>query len=72
MIAQPHSPIFDAAVLGVVVSSWFQVIPSIAALLAVVWYVILIWESRTVRKLTGREDDRDIEIDVNTDYDGQP
>lgn len=49
-----QSPYFDAAVIGVIVSSWFQIIPALAAILAVVWYVILIWESKTVRAWTGR------------------
>jgi hypothetical protein len=49
-----QSPYFDAAVLGVIVTAWFQVIPAIAALLAVIWYVILIWESKTIRAWTGR------------------
>lgn len=45
---------FDYAVLGVIVSTWFQVIPSAAAFLAFIWYIILIWESKTVRNWTGR------------------
>lgn len=49
-----QSPYFDTAVLGVTVFSLFQLIPSVAALLAVIWYVILIWESKTIRAWTGR------------------
>lgn len=63
--------VFNVAVIGVIVTAWFQIIPAVAAILAIVWYGILIWESRTIRKLTGRTDDIDDQPE-NSDYDGQP
>lgn len=48
-------PIVNAAALGLIAGAWFQIIPAVAALFAILWYCILIWESNTVRGWTGRE-----------------
>lgn len=59
------SPI-DLIPLGVIAVAWLDFVPSVAALFAIGWYSILMWESETVRKLTGREvvyDDSDDEDD---------
>lgn len=50
-----HLSITDLIPLGVIVAAWTDVVPSIAALFAIGWYCILMWESETVRKMTGRE-----------------
>jgi hypothetical protein len=44
----------DLLSLGAIVGSVVQIIPVMAAFPAAVWYSILIWESETVRKITGR------------------
>jgi len=41
---------FAAFTVGAV----FNWLPAIAALFSIIWYAIRIWESETVRKLTGR------------------
>ena len=52
-----QSPAHVAADLGALATliGWFAgMLPAFAALFACVWYGIQIWESKTVRKLTGR------------------
>jgi hypothetical protein len=48
----------DAAAVGAVASSWIidhtSLFTGIAAILTVVWFLLRIWESDTVRGLTGR------------------
>lgn len=59
------SPI-DLIPLGVIAAAWVDVVPSVAALFAIGWYCILMWESDTVRGWTGREivyDDSDEDDD---------
>ncbi len=63
---QHHLSAIDLLPLGVIVGAWFDVFPSIAALFAVGWYSILIWESDTVRGWTDREQIT-IEHDDNPD-----
>lgn len=43
-----------AAVAGL---SWAQVLPNLAAILSIVWFLIRIYETRTVQKLMRRKDD---------------
>lgn len=47
--------VFDAVSLGVAVGAVIKMLPAIAALLSIVWSGIRIWESETVRRLTGRD-----------------
>jgi hypothetical protein len=48
----------DAAAVGAVASSWVidhtSLFTGIAAILTVIWFLIRIWESDTVRGFTGR------------------
>jgi len=44
----------DAVSVGVVVGTLANLLPSIAALFTIVWTGIRIWETDTVKKLTGR------------------
>lgn len=50
----------DAAAGATVVVTWLDYLPSIAAALSIVWFLIRIWESDTVKrmveKFTGRRD----------------
>jgi len=39
-----------------VVGTLVEALPSIAALISIVWGLIRIWETETVKKLTGRQD----------------
>jgi len=48
-------PVIDAAAIGVIAGAWLQIIPAIAAVFAIAWYCILIWESNTVRGWTNRK-----------------
>jgi len=52
---QPHLSVLDAVPLGIIAASVAEVIPSIAAVFAIAWYCVLLWESDTVRGWTGRE-----------------
>ena len=52
---EPTKQIVDLLSLGVVFATFADWLPSIAALLTIVWTTIRIWETRTVQKLLGRE-----------------
>ena len=45
----------DLLSLGVVLATIADWLPSVAALLTIVWTLIRIWETRTVQKLVGRD-----------------
>lgn len=44
----------DALSLMTVVGTLVDALPSIAALISIIWGLIRIWETDTVKKLTGR------------------
>ena len=44
----------DAAAGATVIVTWLDYLPDIAAALSIVWFLIRIWESETVKRLTGR------------------
>lgn len=46
--------LIDIASVGTVVGTMTNALPAVAALLTVLWTVIRIWETETVRSLTGR------------------
>jgi len=46
----------DAISLMTVVGTLVEALPSIAALISIVWGLIRIWETETVKKLMGRRD----------------
>jgi hypothetical protein len=54
-IKMSEHPVVDAAALGVIAGAWLQIIPAIAAVFAILWYCILIWESDTMCGWTGRK-----------------
>jgi hypothetical protein len=45
----------DLSALGILIGWLAGLLPAFAALFACIWYFIQIWESKTVRKLTGRD-----------------
>jgi hypothetical protein len=45
----------EIASLGTIVGTIFEWMPRFAVLLAVVWYVLQIWESNTMRRLLNRK-----------------
>jgi hypothetical protein len=44
----------DLGALAVMIGTFAGYLPVIAGFLAVIWYCIQIWESKTVKRLTGR------------------
>lgn len=46
----------DAAAVGVAGAAWINWLPDVAAGLSIVWLLIRIWESETVKRLTGRNE----------------
>ena len=46
----------DALSVVTVVGTIIEVLPAVAALFTIIWTGIRIWETETVRKLTGRYD----------------
>jgi len=47
--------IMDSVALSTLIATLAGWLPSLGALLTVVWTMIRIWETDTVRRLTGRE-----------------
>ena len=45
---------FDAGAVVVAGATWVDWLPNIAAGLSIVWLLLRIWESETVKKITGR------------------
>lgn len=48
-VPHPVSVVADAVSAGVVISTIVGYLPAIAAIICVLWYLIQIWESRTVQ-----------------------
>jgi hypothetical protein len=44
----------DAAAGATVVVTWLDYLPDIAAALSIIWFLIRIWESETVKGLRGK------------------
>jgi hypothetical protein len=53
-LSEPMKHAADASMIAIGVGALAQVLPSIAALLTVIWLAIRIWESDTVRGITRR------------------
>lgn len=45
----------DMAAGGITLGAFFEAIPEITALVALGWWLLRIWETETVKKLTGRD-----------------
>lgn len=56
-LSEATKHIVDAASVITVIGTLADVLPSIAALFTIVWTGIRIWETSTVRALTGRKGD---------------
>ena len=46
--------VVDVVAVGGGLGSWFSVLPDIAALFTIIWLAFRIWETETVKRLTGR------------------
>ena len=44
----------DIAFAAVVGGAWLQLLPTVSTVLVIIWYLIRIWESETVKNMTGR------------------
>lgn len=53
-LTEPTKNIIDALSVVTVIGTLAQVLPSIAALFTIIWTALRIWETETVRNLTGR------------------
>ena len=53
MTHEPGAQIIDAGAVTVWIASFAQILPSIAALLSIIWFAIRIIESDTVQGLLG-------------------
>lgn len=54
-LSEPVKHVADGGAALIAIGTLAQVLPSLAALLTVIWLAIRIWESDTVRGLTGRQ-----------------
>lgn len=48
--------IADGLSVGVLLGTLANILPSIAALMTIIWTAIRIWETETVQRWTGRKD----------------
>jgi chromate transport protein ChrA len=55
MTQEPHGTYLDVGAITIWIASLANILPSIAALLSIIWLLIRIWESDTVGKLVGRK-----------------
>lgn len=53
---EPVKYLFDGLSIGVVIGTLADALPSIAALMTVIWTGIRIWETDTAKRITGRKD----------------
>ena len=53
-LTEPTKNLIDALSVVTVIGTLAQVLPSIAALFTIIWTALRIWETETVRNLTGR------------------
>jgi len=53
-LTEPTKNIIDALSVVTVIGTLAQALPSIAALFTIIWTALRIWETETVRNLTGR------------------
>lgn len=53
---EPVKYLVDGLSIGVVVGTLANILPSIAALMTIIWTAIRIWETDTAKRLTGRKD----------------
>ena len=44
----------DIAFAAVVGGAWLKLLPTVSTILVIIWYLIRIWESDTVKAMTGR------------------
>ena len=49
--------VLDVLSVATVIGAIVDILPSVAALFTIVWTGLRIWETDTVRELTGRKDD---------------
>jgi len=47
----------DMAFGGITIGAFFEALPEITALVALCWWLLRIWETETVKRLTGRQGD---------------
>jgi hypothetical protein len=45
----------DLAAVAGGIGSWFALIPDVAAILSIIWLVLRIWETETVKRWTRRD-----------------
>tara|TARA_R110000782_G_scaffold39048_6_gene91093 strand:- start:835 stop:1023 length:189 start_codon:yes stop_codon:yes gene_type:complete len=55
-ITETAKHVGDVLSVGVLLGTISDMLPSVAALMTIVWTGIRIWETSTVRRLTGRAD----------------
>jgi hypothetical protein len=53
-LTEPTKNLIDALSVVTVIGTLAQALPSIAALFTIIWTALRIWETETVRTLTGR------------------
>lgn len=51
---EPIKTTVDYAAAGTAVAAIADWLPKVAALFTILWYAVRLWETETVRKLTGR------------------
>ena len=49
----------DVATIALTITTVLDLLPSIAAVLSIIWWLLRIWETETVKRRTGRWKDED-------------
>ena len=57
MMTEETKTTADLAFGGITIGAFFEALPEITALVALCWWMLRIWETDTVKRLTGRQDD---------------
>ena len=56
-VSEPAKHVVDALSILTVLGTLVEILPAIAALLSIVWSLLRIYESKTVQKWLGKEDE---------------
>jgi hypothetical protein len=62
-----HTVVAEIASATAILAYFTGVLPAVATLLAILWYLICIWDSNLVRRMTGRVEVHAVTMEVTND-----
>lgn len=54
LIEDPNTVTVDIAAVGIAFGALVNALPAVASILSIIWFLIRIWETDTVKQWTGR------------------